>query len=132
MVIRSNWPGRKRKPEGQEKDNQRREHNRQTDGDPQAPCQDGLQFRAGLIEWGDSFQHGPLREDSGAACAALAPPATRRNMAPEDDENLRVLVASGMAVSNLVGKSWTLHVDGVLRVDREESIAWRCGNAGPV
>jgi len=47
----------------------------------------------------------------------------RRNMAPEDDENLRALVASGVAVCTLVGKSWTLHVDEVLRVDREENLA---------
>jgi len=55
----------------------------------------------------------------------------RRNIAPEDDENLRALLASGAPVCTLVGKSWTLHVDEVLRVDRaenlamiEESVAW--------
>lgn len=47
----------------------------------------------------------------------------RRNLAPEDDENLRALLASGAAVCTLVGKSWTLHVDEVLRVDREENLA---------
>jgi len=47
----------------------------------------------------------------------------RRQVAPEDDANLRALVDAGTQVCTIVGKSWTLHVDEVLRAGRDENLA---------
>jgi 2-isopropylmalate synthase len=47
----------------------------------------------------------------------------RRDCAPEDDSNLAALLEVGTEVCTLVGKSWTLHVDDVLRADRDENLA---------
>ncbi|MEX0856460.1 MAG: citramalate synthase [Gemmatimonadota bacterium] len=47
----------------------------------------------------------------------------RRGIAPEDDANLRALVEARTPVCTLVGKSWTLHVEEVLQVDRDENLA---------
>jgi len=47
----------------------------------------------------------------------------RRQIAPEDDANLRALIAAGTRVCTVVGKSWTLHVDEVLRATRDENLA---------
>jgi 2-isopropylmalate synthase len=47
----------------------------------------------------------------------------RRDLAAEDDEALRTLVSSFAPVVCLVGKSWVLHLEKVIRVSREENLA---------
>jgi 2-isopropylmalate synthase len=47
----------------------------------------------------------------------------RRDVAAEDDPALGVLVASFAPVVCLVGKSWRLHVDKVIKVSAEENLA---------
>ncbi len=47
----------------------------------------------------------------------------RRDVAAEDDAALRVLVESFAPVVCLVGKSWRLHVDKVIKVTPEENLA---------
>jgi 2-isopropylmalate synthase len=46
----------------------------------------------------------------------------RRDVAAEDDAALRVLVESFAPVVCLVGKSWRLHVDKVIKVSAEENL----------
>ena len=49
--------------------------------------------------------------------------STRRSRtAPEDDANLRALVAAGTPVCTVFGKSWTMHVTDVLRTTLEENL----------
>jgi 2-isopropylmalate synthase len=47
----------------------------------------------------------------------------RRDRKAEDDEALATLVASFAPVVCLVGKSWVLHLEKVIRVSREENLA---------
>ncbi len=47
----------------------------------------------------------------------------RRGVAAEDDETLTVLVGSFAPVVCLVGKSWGLHVEKVIKVSAEENLA---------
>ena len=47
----------------------------------------------------------------------------RKDIAAKDDVGMRALVASGAPVIAVVGKTWDLHVDEVLRVSREENLA---------
>jgi 2-isopropylmalate synthase len=62
--------------------------------------------------------------------------STRRaGLLPADDPNLNALLAAGTPVCTLFGKTWTLHVDEVLRVGRgenlamiEDSVAWLRAN----
>ena len=46
----------------------------------------------------------------------------RRDLAAEDDPALRVLVECFAPVCTLVGKSWRLHLEKVIRVDPEENL----------
>ena len=46
----------------------------------------------------------------------------RRGVAPEDDPGMNALVAAGTPIITIVGKTWDLHVDEVLRVSREENL----------
>ncbi len=46
----------------------------------------------------------------------------RRDCAAEDDPTLRVLVDSFAPVCTLVGKTWVLHLEKVVRVDREQNL----------
>jgi 2-isopropylmalate synthase len=46
----------------------------------------------------------------------------RRDVAPEDDEALAVLVGSFAPVMTLVGKTWALHLEKVTKVSREENL----------
>jgi 2-isopropylmalate synthase len=46
----------------------------------------------------------------------------RRGVAAEEDAALRVLAESWTPVSTLVGKTWGLHLEKVVRVDREENL----------
>lgn len=46
----------------------------------------------------------------------------RRGVKAADDEGMRALVAAETPVVTIVGKTWDLHVDEVLRVSREENL----------
>ena len=47
----------------------------------------------------------------------------RKGVRPEDDAGMKALVGSKASVITIVGKAWDLHVDEVLRVDRDENLA---------
>jgi 2-isopropylmalate synthase len=47
----------------------------------------------------------------------------RRDRRAEDDEALKTLISSFAPVVCLVGKSWVLHLEKVIRVSREENLA---------
>ena len=47
----------------------------------------------------------------------------RKGVAAEDDPGMKALVAAQAPVITIVGKTWDLHVDEVLRVSREENLA---------
>lgn len=47
----------------------------------------------------------------------------RKGIAPEDDPGMKALVDAGTPLITIVGKTWDLHVDEVLRVEREENLA---------
>jgi 2-isopropylmalate synthase len=47
----------------------------------------------------------------------------RKGVAPADDPGMRALVDARSPVVTIVGKTWDLHVDEVLRVSREENLA---------
>src|SRR5215471_17877150 len=46
----------------------------------------------------------------------------RRDVAAQDDPALRILADSFAGVCTLVGKTWALHLDKVVRVSREENL----------
>jgi 2-isopropylmalate synthase len=46
----------------------------------------------------------------------------RRDVAAEDDEALRLLAGSFAPVCTLVGKTWSLHLEKVVRVGRDENL----------
>ena len=46
----------------------------------------------------------------------------RRGVAAEDDDSLRGLAASFAPVTTIVGKTWGLHLEKVVRVDRDENL----------
>ncbi|MEO0476056.1 MAG: citramalate synthase [Planctomycetota bacterium] len=47
----------------------------------------------------------------------------RKGVKPEDDTGMNALVNAGAPIITIVGKTWDLHVDEVLRVDRDENLA---------
>jgi 2-isopropylmalate synthase len=47
----------------------------------------------------------------------------RKGVAAEDDEALHVLVDSFAPVATIVGKTWSLHLEKVIKVSREENLA---------
>lgn len=47
----------------------------------------------------------------------------RKGIDASDDPGMQALVASGAPVIAIVGKTWDLHVDEVLRVERDENLA---------
>jgi 2-isopropylmalate synthase len=64
-----------------------------------------------------------LLRDAGLSADVCAFGMTRRRGIPaEEDEALRVLAESWTPVSTLVGKTWGLHLEKVVRVDREENL----------
>jgi 2-isopropylmalate synthase len=65
------------------------------------------------------LEHEPLRSSTIAAFGMTR----RRAVAAEQDAGLRVLADCFAPVCTLVGKTWTLHVDKVVRVSREENLA---------
>jgi 2-isopropylmalate synthase len=46
----------------------------------------------------------------------------RRGARAEEDPGLRVLADAGTAVCTLVGKTWSLHLEKVVKVDRDENL----------
>jgi 2-isopropylmalate synthase len=65
------------------------------------------------------LEHEPLA----AATIAAFGMTRRRGIAADQDAGLRVLAGCFAPVCTLVGKSWTLHVEKVVRVTREENLA---------
>ncbi len=57
----------------------------------------------------------------GAAVCAFGM-TRRRGVAAEEDAALRVLAESWTPVSTIVGKTWGLHLEKVVRVDRDENL----------
>jgi 2-isopropylmalate synthase len=60
----------------------------------------------------------------------------RKDIDPADDAGMNALVASGSPIITIVGKTWDLHVDEVLRISRDENLAMITDslafcNAGP-
>jgi 2-isopropylmalate synthase len=47
----------------------------------------------------------------------------RKGVAPQDDQGLQALVATGTPACTVVGKTWDLHVNEVLRVSLDENLA---------
>jgi 2-isopropylmalate synthase len=47
----------------------------------------------------------------------------RRNISPADDQNIAALLESGTPVAAIVGKSWDLHVQQVMKNTLEENLA---------
>src|SRR6478672_2235418 len=63
------------------------------------------------------------RESFTSARVAAFGMTRRKDARAEDDEALRVLVDCFAPVITLVGKTWDLHLDKVVRVTREENLA---------
>jgi 2-isopropylmalate synthase len=47
----------------------------------------------------------------------------RKDIVPEDDQGMQALISAGAPIITIVGKTWDLHVDEVLRVSRDENVA---------
>ena len=62
------------------------------------------------------------RERLSHATVAAFGMTRRRDAVAEDDQALRVLADSFALVCTLVGKTWSLHLDKVVRVDRDENL----------
>jgi 2-isopropylmalate synthase len=63
-------------------------------------------------------------EQAGLAADVCAFGMTRRRgVAAEEDAALRVLAESWTPVSTIVGKTWGLHLEKVVKVDRDENLA---------
>ncbi|HAZ62508.1 MAG TPA: citramalate synthase [Armatimonadetes bacterium] len=79
------------------------------------------------------------QQDLGGSKLAAFGSTRRADRAAGDDPQLQALVASGAPVITIFGKSWTIHVDEVLRVSREanlemiaDSVAWLAQHAEQV
>jgi 2-isopropylmalate synthase len=70
------------------------------------------------LELFERLEHEPLAHAEIAAFGMTR----RRDVAADADPALRVLADSFAPVCTLVGKSWVLHLDKVVRVDREENL----------
>lgn len=67
------------------------------------------------------FQRAKDLELSHAVISAFG--STRRaGISPEDDANLAALIASGVKIAAIFGKSWTFHVTNALRTTLEENL----------
>jgi len=62
------------------------------------------------------------REDMGATKVAAFGMTRRRDSTPETDAGLRELANCFCPVAAVVGKTWDLHLEKVLRVTREENL----------
>ena len=63
-----------------------------------------------------------LREAGLTAAVCAFGMTRRRGVAAEEDAALRVLAESWTPVSTLVGKTWGLHLEKVVQVDRDENL----------
>ena len=63
-----------------------------------------------------------LREAGLSADVCAFGMTRRRGVAAEEDAALRVLAESWTPVSTLVGKTWGLHLEKVVKVDRDENL----------
>src|ERR1700733_13924187 len=63
---------------------------------------------------GESFRH--------AQIAAFGM-TRRRDARADEDPGLRVLAESGAPVCTIVGKTWSLHLEKVVKVDHEENLS---------
>jgi 2-isopropylmalate synthase len=70
------------------------------------------------IEFFERMRDVPLERARLAAFGSTC----RRGVDPEDDENLRALLAVGTAVVTVFGKSWTLHVSEALGAGLDENL----------
>src|SRR5512142_2807515 len=100
-------------------------------------CQDKLRVARMLDEFGvayieggwpgsnpkdmEFFQRARDVEFRNAKLAAFGA-TCRPGSAPEEDANCRALEQAETPVVTLVGKTWTLHVEDVLRTTREENL----------
>jgi 2-isopropylmalate synthase len=64
-----------------------------------------------------------LAEESFAADVCAFGMTRRRDLAADQDPGLRLLASSFAPVCTLVGKTWSLHLEKVVRVGREENLA---------
>lgn len=71
------------------------------------------------VQFFEAIREEPLKE----AVVAAFGMTRRRGKRPEEDPGLHALLDAGTPVVTIVGKSWDLHVDEVLRVSREENVA---------
>jgi 2-isopropylmalate synthase len=62
------------------------------------------------------------REDLRGAKVAAFGMTRRRDVAADADEGLRELAGSWVGVTTIVGKTWELHLEKVLKVDRAENL----------
>ena len=62
------------------------------------------------------------REELGGAVVAAFGMTRARGAAADEDGQLRVLAGCWVPVATIVGKTWDLHIQKVLRVDREENL----------
>jgi len=62
------------------------------------------------------------RESLGQTVVAAFGMTRARNVRPDEDEQLRVLASNWAPVCTVVGKTWDLHLEKVLRVDRDENL----------
>jgi 2-isopropylmalate synthase len=69
-------------------------------------------------------------EHLGRADIAVFGMTRASGMTAEKDPNLRVMVDCWAPVATLVGKTWDLHVEKVLRVDREENLRMIADSVG--
>ena len=71
------------------------------------------------IELFELLAENPLEH---AAVAAFGM-TRRRDTDPAEDPALRVIAASGAPVATIVGKTWSLHLEKVVKVSRDENLA---------
>src|ERR1700755_2844557 len=63
-----------------------------------------------------------LRAAARTADACAFGMTRRRGVSAEEDAALRVLAESWTPVSTIVGKTWSLHLEKVVKVDRDENL----------
>jgi 2-isopropylmalate synthase len=70
------------------------------------------------------------QEDLGSAVVAAFGMTRGRGTTAEDDGHLRILAECWAPVAAVVGKTWDLHVEKVLRVDRDENLRMIADSVG--
>ena len=77
-----------------------------------------------------AFFHEIRKRDLTCAKVAAFGMTRRKGVSVEQDEGIGALLASEAPAVTIVGKSWLLHVEEVLRVSREENLAMIAESAG--